>query len=188
MAKHIWCSGAENTHNFTWWNGETQCWNGVTIKIVISLWQNGVKNIMKWRIEYTQDRMVKWRNKPAEIPSLKNLKCWNGYTHLHQPSISHPLRRWVPILLLDSIRFWIFRICISSLWEVPRWLSNRPTSYSNSLWWRTPPAAFDRYIYSAPSFRHHQHWRGSSPFLASSFSPLFAVTIPEIYYIISVIL
>ena len=55
------------------------------------------------------------------------------------PLFNVPLRKWGPSPLIDSISCWIFRVCISCLWEVAHWLSNCPMRNYNALLCHIPP-------------------------------------------------
>ena len=100
------------------------------------------------------------------------------------PLFRAPLRQWGPSPLLDSIsccvQYLVYGRCRVDFLIMPR---AAPTTFD-----AIPPTDFDQYIFSLPSFRHYQHRGGSSPFVTSSFSPLLAVHILSIYYIISVLL
>ena len=148
MVKRIWRNDAYNTQNFTWWNGETQWWNGATINIFIYLCLNGVANIVKLCIEYTQVHMVKWWNKVVGIYYSQNgeMAKWEKDETVILTSISTifhgNLQQWVPRLPIDSIRCYIRSLCISRLWVVPHWSPNCPTCHSKALWCRTHPHFF----------------------------------------------
>ena len=91
--------------------------------------------MMKRYREYTQVHTMKCWNTLSEIYSSQNGKRWNGYTYLHQPSFLCP-----PPTMGFKPTSWIHQLLhlTARIWAVPCWLSNRPTSHYNALWFHTP--------------------------------------------------
>ena len=116
--------------------------------------------------------LVKWQNGKTVILTFVS------------PLFRDPLQWWVLSPQPGYISCCIRRL-VSWRFRVDRLFSHKTLQRPSMPY---PPAAFDRYISYLPSLCHHHHRGGSSPFVTSSFSPLLAVHILAIYYIISVLL
>ena len=127
-----WCREYTQVHMVKWWDIVVKWFNNKDLHLIMVKWCNKYGEMVQRIHPSSQGESLK--NASRDILFAKWKNCKMVILTFVVPLSHAPLQQQGTSLFLDSVSCCIRCFYISSLWAMPCWLSNRPTSRSNELW------------------------------------------------------